>query len=224
MNRNDIDVKLFRYNPFDLKTVQLLTEEYPEFRVSFGEANTKQRFICYLILLYDLNTPLRIRYPDYILRKIECAKLAEFKKGSNGNFLPEFLEVMEGSNEKFNNAVVAYIKSFGSPDYMALTMYLNIFASEYNNSLKVSDSKILKDTVANIRTLQAQIAELTAIIFGGKEVFDLRTAIYKRIERDRPRVRPEDIAEVIDVPQKLKDNLGDYYEKDIEPLKFIGCK
>jgi len=222
MNRNEIDIKLFRYNPFDQKTIFTLSDDYPEFKALTGD--TKQRFICYLILLYDLNTPLRIRYPDYILRKIECAKLADFKKGSDGNFLKEYLEVMEGSNEKFNEAVVVYIKSFGSPDYMALSMYLNIFASEYNNSLKATDSKVLKDTVSNIRTLQAEIAELTAVIFGGKEVFDLRTAIYKRIERDRPRIRPEDIAQVIDDPQKLKENIGDYYEKEIEPLKFIGSK
>jgi hypothetical protein len=221
MNKENIDVKLFRFNPFDSETVSLLEEEYEEFNKEFGVS--KKQAISYLILFYDLNTPLRIRYPELISRKTECAKLAEFKTNSDGTFLKKYEDLMVGENELFNDAVSVYIRSFGSPEYISLNMYWNIFASEYKNAAKISTSKDYKDTINNIKKLQSEITELTDAIFGGHEVINMRMALYKGIEKERIKCRPEDIAAVRDEPEKLKEIIGSPYGDYIpEALKFKG--
>jgi hypothetical protein len=223
MNRSNIDIKLFRYNPFDPNTAALLEEEYDEFKVDFGVK--KQQAVCYLILFYDLNTPLRIRYPELISRKTECAKLSDFKINSDGTFQKKYEDLMVGENDNFNNAVSAYIRGFGSAEYISLNMYWNIFASEYKNAAKISTSKDYKDTIANIKQLQNEITRLTDIIFGGHEVVNMRMALYKGIEKERVKLRPEDIAKIIDNKEKVKEVLGDQYDGYIpEEPKFIGSK
>jgi hypothetical protein len=223
MNKANIDIKLFRYNPFDPNTVTLLEEEYDEFKFDFGVK--KEQAVRYLILFYDLNTPLRIRYPELISRKNECAKLSDFKTKPDGSFQKAYEDLMVGENEVFNNAVSAYIRSFGSPEYISLNMYWNIFASEYKNAAKITSSKDYKDTIANIKQLQNEITKLTDALFGGHEIINMRTSLYKGIEKERVKLRPEDIAKMLDDQKKIKEVLGDQYEGYIpEPLEFLGDK
>jgi hypothetical protein len=104
-------------------------------------------------------------------------------------------------------------------------MYWNIFASEYKNAAKISTSKDYKDTINNIKKLQSEITELTDAIFGGHEVINMRMALYKGIEKERIKCRPEDIATVRDDPEKLKEIIGNPYGNyDPEPLKFKASR
>ena len=104
-------------------------------------------------------------------------------------------------------------------------MYWNIFASEYKNAAKISTSKDYKDTIANIKQLQNEITRLTDIIFGGHEVVNMRMALYKGIEKERVKLRPEDIAKVIENKDKLTEIIGNPYGDYVpEGLNFISNK
>ena len=215
MNRNDINIGLFKYNPFDPETAKKLEEQYEEFKPSFNI--NKEEATCYLILLNDLNTPLRERVPDFIERKKECANLAGFKKNKDGTFAQKYEDIILGNNDNYNSAEAVFIKSFGSVEYLSLRMHLNIMASEYINSTKLNKSQDFKSTLQNIETLEKKITQLTDVLFGGAEVVNMRTALYRQVEKDFIHPTPERIAKC-----KNKEELDKVI--DVDPYHFKNGK
>lgn len=216
MKKESININVFRFNPFAENIVDIFEEEYGQ--VDFGV--DKKKSIIYLILMYDLNSPLIKQYPDIIERRLKIAELAEFPKKKNV-FVQEYEDLMVGDNENFNKASYQYIRSFGSPEFIALQMFWKYFGEQYVNSSKIYSQKDYKESIANIKSLLIDINNLTDEIFSGKESINMRMALYKGMEKDIKMPRPEAIAMAENLDELILNPYGDYKP---EELKFKSNK
>jgi hypothetical protein len=216
MKQSDIEISKLRFNPFDPKTLSMLEEEFGEF--DFGV--DKKKAVIYLILFYDLKSPFIQRYPDVIERRLRCADIAEFPK-KDKVYDKKYENLIVGDNEKFNDISFAYIKSFGSPEYVALHIFWKYFGEQYLKSSKTFEQKEYKDSIANIKSLLNDINKLTEDLFSGHESLNMRMALYKGIENENKLPRPETIAQAEDVKELINNPYGKY---EVEPLRFKSHK
>jgi hypothetical protein len=207
MDLKDIDISRFRFNPLAANIVDILEKEYPEFCEEFGVEKNKAAI--YLICFYDLRSPFTERYPDLIEKRKRCAHAAEFPCDKDGRYKKPYEDLMVGDNESFNNASFAYMRSFGSPEYMALYIFWGYLASEYKNASREYNPKTNSESIKNVKLLLTEIKSLTEELFSGKETLNMRIALYSGIEKEIKMLRPETIAEA--TPEQLEGYLGKPY-------------
>ncbi len=212
MEIKDIDISKFRFNPLDVNIVDILEKEYPEFCENFGV--DKGKAAVYLICFYDLRSPFTERYPDLIEKRKRCAHVAGFPFDKEGRYKKPYEDLMVGDNEAFNNASFAYMRSFGSPEYMALYIFWGYLASEYKNASREYNPKTNSESIKNVKLLLTEIKSLTEELFSGKETLNMRIALYSGIEKETKMLRPETISEA--TPEQLKSYLDNPYG-DYEP-------
>lgn len=184
-------------------------EQYPEFQFKLKD---KDKFISYLILVYDKNSPLFIRNADNLyMRKKDAALQAGFTLDEENHFEKYVEEVLLGENEDMNLAVLRYVRLSGIPDLPVLVKYIEMLDKEM--SIKLPDkAKERADVRSNIDTLLTKIEQLETKIFTGKETEAARETLYRLIERIRV-PRPENVAS--DIASKTLD-LPDIYEFQIK--------
>ena len=187
-----MDFSKFLYSPFDPNTVKEL-EKFPEFQIKLPQ---KDKVIAFMIILWDFNnTEFRKLYPDYYTRKREAALAAGLKTANNGHFPEDIEAIITGLNEDFNIAVVRYLMMHSIPDYPALVAQKELQAKELVAAFSPSEAKDRKIIRENIDKSTEQIAQYEAKIFGGAETENVRKALYRFMEADRIRLRPEFLAE-----------------------------
>ena len=194
------------YDPFAKDTVERL-EQLPEFNFTFKD---KAKIIAYLILVYDYNNrDWQKQFTRHIELKREAALLAGFKIGANKHFSEEVEDFIVGNNAEFNKAVIRYLYLCGIPELPALVAHRELQSAEMEAAFGTTDPKDRKIIRENIDKGTERIAEYEEKVFGGKEVENLRKELYKNIEAEKIRLRPEHIAEDI---SKQKLDLPDPYE------------
>jgi len=219
MNRAELDVSKFLYDPFDPELVGKLSK-YGEFSIGWGAAEKYKEGLCrYIVLCYDFESPLRHRISDLSERKALSATMGGLSKTKSGKFPPVLEDALVGANEAVSLAVTKYLMLFGKPEFLLLEANMAQFAMETATMLKQAGDK---DTVKTARELAADINRLTRTLYGGEEPIETRKALYQRLEERRAQVRPEDLVKRISEGSKLKDYspYGDDY--DVEPMKFMG--
>jgi len=209
-----ISTKNLLYKPFEEKTYQTLQDKYEEFRLPTGHL-LKTKVIDWIIICYDLRTELRQQYPDWRERKIQCARLAGWEASKNGVFQDVVMEMLNGENEAVNDMVTRYCLLFNSPYYTAYVSMWEMLVKETRSALSSNDSKTIETMRKNIAEMTKQIEFYADKIFGGESTIGLQNSLFKTINREKLRLRPEDMAQDI----KDKDmNLPDqYYEEGEEP-------
>ena len=69
----------------------------------FGKVSTEDiPMLRYIALLYDIKSPLRLKIPDIVERKEECAEMANIKDGK--------LEIFDLSNDKLLGYINVYLR------------------------------------------------------------------------------------------------------------------
>lgn len=207
------------YDPWSEKTVKKL-EAYEEFAVDFGIS--KEQVVAYIILMYDMNSPLRKEIPYFNQRKLMAAELAGFKKDKDGKFKADYEAIILGQNGLSESAISKYIRLFASPKYLALVYYWSILSLEFSNITSASESKDLKNTIANIEKLEAKINECTDILFGGDDTMNIKRALYESVEKENLKLTPEAIANADDIDDLIGNPYGEDYK--FEKIKFKGSK
>jgi len=199
------------YSKFMLKPFEQSTYDYlggiKEFAHNWPNKN---KLFDFMILLWDINSELKRIHPDYFERKRQAAICAGLDVDSNGNFSPEIEEIILGGNNTFNVAVIQYLMMHAIPEYPALVATLELQAQELAESFKQTDKPKDRETISNnVKRTTDQRREYEKSIFGGEEVENVRRALYERIERDKIRLRPEDMGAAID--KKQLSHLPDPY-------------
>lgn len=197
MKLYDLDLTNYLYNPTDNKALRRLINRFEEFQQDAGINISK--IIVYIILMYDLNSELRRIYADYFTRKREAAIMAGFNINRHGRFSESIEEMLLGENDKVNDMIVRYAMLFNNPDYISLVAYTEMLIKETKISL---GKEYNKDTINNITKLNKEIKILMINIFGGSPHRNLIKALYRTMEREKLRYRPELIAKDI-VDKKL---------------------
>lgn len=208
----NISTKGLLYNPFDPKTVETLQDRYEEFRLPTGHLKI-EKVVTWVILMYDLKSEMRMQFPDWRQRKIECARLADWDYSvKTGRFQDSVMEMLNGENEAVNDMICRYCLLFPSPYYSAYVALWEMLVRETRASLDAKDSKTIETMRKNITEMTKQISVYSELIYGGETTVGLQNSLFKTINREKLRLRPEDIAE--DIKDKDLSLPDPYYDGD----------
>ena len=167
--------------------------QYPEFCA--GLPFDRMSGIRYIILMYDLNNnEIQGLFPDYMTRKRECARMSGFQVEKN-RFSPDVENAILGRDPTFNKMILRYVRLFNNPDYVSYVSYYEMLIKTHETALGEVDSKEISLIRANIDNLRDRINSLTSSIFRGDDSEALRKELYKTMEEERLRLRPELMAE-----------------------------
>ena len=135
-------------------------------------------------------------------------------------------EIIIGKNHSVNDMIVAYVTSFGLPEYSLLMAYLALYASEYR---KILNGKGGKDSDKIMTAASDKVATYTRKVFGlgEQDEYSLRVqALYSRLEKEKERLRPEQIVRYFTDNNALPEGFNPYGEEyTIEinrDMKFVG--
>lgn len=210
-----VDGTKYLINPTAGNLLELVSK-YDEFKEDFKI--DKLLATKYIILMYDLNTTLKLDIRDFWERKRASALIAGFKLNSKREFDEPVEKMLLGENDAVNNAMTKYILLFGIPAYSALIIYYTRLIHEVQKTLRGSSKTSLKD----IDTIKNKIEECEEELFGGKETLNAKKALYSRIEKERKAEKPEEIIKRINEG----DDLSEFspYEKGykVGEMKFMG--
>jgi hypothetical protein len=202
---NDLDEQLSKYDEFN--------EEYEL---------DKSMVNRYIVLMFDMNTSLRLDVRDFWERKRVAAQIAGFTLRPRVREFEQPVEnMLLGNNAAVNNAITKYIMLFGLPEYASLVIFQTMLVFEVQKTLRGSYTK---DTSKNVDYIHKRISELTDLLYGGKEAINARKALYSKIEKDRRAEKPEDIINRINSGDDLSDMSP--YEKDykVDKMNYKGDK
>lgn len=182
----------FMVRPFQKDTIKKL-EKYPEFRFKIKD---KEKFINFMILMYDPKSDIRRDYPDLLTRKREVAKIVGFKIGENHRFPDHIEEVLLGDNHEYNVAMIRFAQMHGIPDYDVLVVTREMLARELTSAIEARDPKARAQIQKNMDVDLIKIEELENRIFTGIPLQKERESLYHVIEKFRV-PRPENVADDI---------------------------
>ena len=205
------------FNPNDNDLVEKLSVygEFSKNETDYGLDRLK--LFRYIVMMYDMLSPMRLEYPDFWERKKVSALNAGFKVNKKGYFDEIIEKMLLGENDYVNQAVTKYVMLHGVPEYSALVAYQ---AGLYFETLKVQRGTITPNITKNIDMLSAKIRLLTEQIYGGSETINAKRALYSGIEKDRFPL-PDDVVKRLNEGDKLED-YNPYGNYEVEPIKFMG--
>ena len=106
--------------------------------------------------MYDMNSPLRLEYPDAWERKKVAALHVGFKVDKKGMFDKSVETALIGENNYVNLAMTKYVMLHGIPEYSALVAYQTGLGFEV---LKTLRGTINPTITKNIESLRIKIKE-----------------------------------------------------------------
>jgi hypothetical protein len=205
-----ISTKGLLFDPYSPTLVEDLSR-YDEFRVSTGHL-LHEKVFRFIIFMYDMESEMRLMYPDWQDRKVKCAALAGWEVDRNGRFQDAVMDMLEGKNEEVNDMIVKFCLLFPSPYYSAYIAMWELLAKEVRTSFGLTnDSADITKIRGNIKELSKQIDEYSEKIFGGEKTIGLKNSLYKTVDKARLRLRPEIMAR--DIKDGNTDLPDQYYPK-----------
>ena len=230
MKLTDIDLSSLRYDPSDKKEIKRLQTDYPgQFECVIYE-NQKdlipqhENILKYIILVYDMNSPLRKSLKTHNECKVQGMLMAGFEPDSRGRFDKAIEQALiYGQDSGVASMIVKYVYIFNNVDYSELIGML-----ELNSQLlmAIQNHKTNNNTFKDLSNTSARIKELTAVIFGGKETKEIEEQLYEQLSMNRLSLRPENIAKQLSEGNAhgifSSDPYGVYKDKKSERKKKYG--
>lgn len=219
-----VDFSKCLYNPSTPNTSDVLKDEIPEFNNDLGDVERfRWQIVKFVIMMYDVASPLRKIYPNIHQRRREAATLAGFKLSTNLEFPKKVEGIILGEDKRVTPLIIGYILKQGLPELLAMEACMSQYIGITDKMLQKNADK---NDIDQHRKLLADLKMYEEEVFRGREAVEIRRALYTGMEGARKPWRPEDVA------QKLKDNPDDTLEDGnpysygeeykVKPLKFIG--
>jgi hypothetical protein len=195
MRLEDIDTSTLFVDPKSPNFLERMKSISPAFDFTIDKVNTK-KLLTYIVLMYDKNSWLRKNEKKYTKRKFEAGEAAGFKlhedELSNRFFHETVEDVIVGQDYKFNKAVIEYVSLMFDKEYTRIIVLDHNYNKKSEESLKSYDNKkheLLSNIIDELNTLEEYV-------FGGKEVVNMRKALYEKVHIDRIAwLRPEGIVD-----------------------------
>lgn len=226
--RVEMDTTHLRFNPNDHRFYKKICEEIPAFGEYIsdfaGMESTRKRIYAWIVVMYDVNTPLRREVKDLYKRKIYAANLCGFKPNKTSGKFKDYVErILTGQDKDINDLIVKFIASFSSPEYTQLMAHVAI---QYSMLEKIIRGETDKNIQQIFDTATDKIKELTNLIYGTgerDEVYEARRALYKQVAYDLSDMRPESVARTIAKDGVLPDEWSPYGEGYMpDDIHFVG--
>ena len=203
MDLTDLDLSRLRYNPASKNSLKRLEQEHVEFqshlnpmddgRKSYNLEHYRYEIFKYIILVYDMKSPLWDMYQNQSQRQIEALKLAGIEQQSNGEFPVEIQQgILYCKNSVVNHMVIRYVSLFNNVRFMQLVGLLEVYTKL---ALKLRTSDPDKNNVSIFNQTALDIERLTEEVFGGKQNIELENTLYEMLSFNKILFRPEHIAE-----------------------------
>jgi hypothetical protein len=227
MSKIDFDGSMLRFDPNDPNFVQDLEGDIPAFKEfqipEIKSDDMRRRLFTWIVIMYDLHTPLRTEIKSLYDRKTFAGSIVGFRvKLKTGQYAPWIEEMFLGKRSEVNDLVVKYISSFASPEYQQLMAH----AENQQVLLKaVLSGASKKETLEQIDKSAAVISKLTNFLYGSgdrDEVYEARRALYKQVAIDLGNMKPESVAKAIE--EGGLDDEFNPYEDGYMPgdINFVG--
>lgn len=195
---NDIEYSKMEFNPVVKKS---LTVVYPKLKEIVGEVDDKM--IRYVLLMYDVNSPLRYNYPDLFKRKQLAASAAGYKLDTEDVTELFDFKIKKGdeyeTHEKLLDIIIKYLKYQNNWVWSMIVSNSEAFY-EYNRRVMMPvegnrDKDILQAINIKTQIMQSQDEIYQRLQRYFKELSGGDDKIEDAITK-RKRIRPEDIANV----------------------------
>jgi hypothetical protein len=211
MDIKDIDFSKCLLNPCDDKAVAKFIKEYPEFAKEHEGLNTRA-VLTYIVLMYDRYSDMHELYADLTKKRKDAAFMAGFVLTKGRRFSAKVEDMLLGKVIDVNALIVKYVTLFYNPDYISYVCYWEMLYAETMRAMDSSatDSKELKETRTNITNLRKEINEIQKTLLIGDDTVALKKELYKYMEVQKLKLRPEDMAEMIH-EKNVKFNNDVYY-------------
>jgi len=216
MKITDINLDELRYNPSKPKELKKLRKDHPgAFDGNFENSKLKKyddEILRYVILVYDLRSPLWQSIKTHNERKVRAMLMAGFEANDYGRFDKEVEEaILYGKDQGVAEMIVKYVYLFNSVDFSELVGMI-----EYNSQIlrDIHNNKTNTKTMDNLTKTSARIKELTAGVFGGKETREIEEKLYEQLAMSRISFRPERV-----VRQVSSGSVDGLFQKDIYKKK-----
>jgi hypothetical protein len=196
-NIQDLDLSSLKYNPANKLDIKKLQEDYPEFGLILYE-NSKlapyhEDILRYIILVYDINSPLWQTTKDHNEKKVKAMLMAGMIADKHGKFDTPLQEaLLYGSDSHISSMIVKYVYLFNNIDYVELVGMIQI---NFQTLKSIMDGKGTKDTYKQLEQTSARIKRLTKEVFGGEETKEIKEKLYEYLNMSRLNFRPEYIAQ-----------------------------
>lgn len=196
MKINELDLSGLMYNPTSKKDIKKLQEDHkPNFDFHWYENDKLVKYhdsiLKYIILVYDLNSPLYRSEKDHNEKKVKAMLMAEmeFKDGKFDQPIRESL--LYGSDQGIARMIAKYVYLFNNIDYAELVGMIEI---NFQILRDIMNAKKVKDTHKQLEQTSDRIRELTKRVFGGEETKDIKEKLYEQLNMSRLSFRPEEMA------------------------------
>lgn len=161
-----------------------------EFKTKFTRLN-KDKVIRYIMLLYDKNTPFRIKFNDVLIRKVEAAKGAGWEIVEQGLFQEDVEKLLRGENKQVNKMIVAFVRLHRNFKYSYLIALEETFYRFLNESIEGEIKNL-----AQMKSTQAELEELITELLNEDKNPNVREESLRYVEESRLNLRPEDVARI----------------------------
>lgn len=223
MTLSDITTDKTLFNVHSPTLVGDMIKVIPE--IAIFESNIPTEDICrYLILMYDINSPMRQAVRMYYERKHRCAEILNFPTGKTG-WETKVENMLVGGDENFNTLIASYIAQMGLPEYTQLVAYLEI---QKIKTMEIFSGKISDKSDQILDRVTIAIGDITRKLFGTgqeEEVTVARKALYQRSAIDKSRYipTPETMVKLMESEGKLPDDCNPYPDNyEVEKSEFLG--
>lgn len=211
------------YNPHLVDRMKEL-KNFEEFKAPLPPSLPYLCVARYVVLLYDMHSPIREIERRINVRKKIAALYAGFTLGPSGKFSPDVEDMVMGNYPEINSMIVRYIMLQNSPLFSKLVAYESIFHFEIIKSQSGNYGKA-KDIIDSINQLSTAISDMTDEIFAGKgESRLILEEFYKKISEGVD-ISCEAVSDYIEKDGNVPESWGIYGDGyKIDDLKFVDDK
>jgi len=192
MDIRNVDSKRLLFDIHADNLEELVKAKIPEFGLYDGKIPIL-KVIQYIILMYDVHSPIKKEIKDYIQRKRVCAEMTSMPR-QKGQWATETDDIFFGKNEQFNMMVIGYLRELAMPEWTQLVAYHQL---QENLTRQIFNHNADKNVHTALQAVTDGIISLTKKVFASgeyDEVMAMRKALYTQIREDIKILRPENIA------------------------------
>lgn len=160
-----------------------------EFKQSAGEGIDNDKLMLFVMLMYDRNSPYRIKFSEPLKRKIEIAHDVGFETIDGGVFADPVEDFLKGRNPIVNNKIVQYVRLHRNYNY---SYQVSVEAAYFNLMLEIQagETKSIKQAGELRDELERNLSEM----LNGDNNPLIKDEMLRFMENDRLALRPEDYA------------------------------
>jgi len=219
MDLLDFNMEVFYFNPVKNYELEKLENSHPDFQQDLGGdlQKRKKTVLRYIVLNYDMNTPLRRKFPDYFYRKKEALRIAGFKIDPKTKRFSRSVENMMISKDSVVNAMIArYVMYFYNQDYIRLVTFYEWLG--HLSGKKMDKNDVNNTDIKAMNDLSDSVEQLTNKIFGtagvDEESKELKQRLYKAMEEKKRSLRPDDVVKQLQDDKNMFNDMGGWMDKE----------